>query len=106
MPDQLDQIDLRDGASICDSQLRVLYYQRTPKGLRGDFGASFNRSPQHGSGNFRELHRVYPALRGVPIGYDSSGPIDCVPGHVPVFGRLASYSNVLFGMGFSGTGIA
>ena len=105
-PDLLNHIGWRDGALICDSQRQVLYYQRTPKGrvifgrgsgeiaFRGDFGAGFNRSPQHGSGNVRELHRVYPSLRNVPAEYDWSGPIDCVPEHVPVFGHLTGHSNI------------
>ncbi|HSE73504.1 MAG TPA: FAD-binding oxidoreductase [Dongiaceae bacterium] len=117
-PDLLDRIGWRDGASICDSQSLVLYYQRTPKGrvifgrgsggvvFRDDFDSSFNRSPQHGRDNVRELHRVYPTLRGVPIEYDWSGPIDCVPEHVPVFDHLRTHPNIFFGMGFNGTGIA
>src|SRR6185312_17549912 len=69
-PDLLDRLGWRDGASICDSQAQVLYYQRTPEGrvifgrgsgelaFGGSFGASFNRSPAHGRDNLRELHRV------------------------------------------------
>jgi glycine/D-amino acid oxidase-like deaminating enzyme len=118
VPDQLDKIGWRDGASICDSQAQVLYYQRTPEGRvifgRGSgevaFGAEihggFNRSPQHGSGNIRELHRVYPGLRDVPVEYDWSGPIDCAPEHIPVFDHLHGHPNIVFGMGFNGTGIA
>ncbi len=111
-PDALDRIGWRDGASICDSQAQVLYYQRTPKGRvvfgRGSgeiaFGANihagFNRSPQHGAGNIRELQRVYPTLRDVPVEYDWSGPIDCVPEHIPVFDHLRGHPNIFFGMGF------
>ncbi len=118
IPGELDRIGWRDGASICDSQDLVLYYQRTPKGrvifgrgsggiAYGDsFGASFNRSPQRGRGNVRELRRVYPTLRDVPITHDWSGPIDCVPEHVPVFDHLRGHPNIFFGMGFNGTGIA
>jgi glycine/D-amino acid oxidase-like deaminating enzyme len=117
-PDRLDRIGWTHGASICDSQLQVLYYQRTPDGrvvfgrgsgavpFRGRFGAEFNRSPEHGSGNVRELHRVYPTLRGVPVEYDWSGAVDCVPEHVPVFDHLRGHDNILFGMGYNGTGIA
>ena len=72
----------------------------------GDFGASFNRSPERGRDNVRELHRVYPTLRGVPIEYDWAGPIDCVPEHVPVFDHLRAQPNIYYGMGFNGTGIA
>lgn len=118
IPEKLDSIGWRDGASICDSQRQVLYYQRTKTGrvvfgrgsgnvaFRGDFGASFNRSPEHGRDNVRELHRVYPMLRDVPIEYDWAGPIDCVPEHVPVFGHLRGHPNIFYGMGFNGTGIA
>lgn len=118
VPDLLERIGWRDGASICDSQSQVLYYQRTLEGrvifgrgsgdvaYKGRFGASFNRHPAHGRDNVRELHRVYPALRGVPVEYDWAGPIDCVPEHVPVFDRLRSHPNIFFGMGFNGTGIA
>jgi glycine/D-amino acid oxidase-like deaminating enzyme len=117
-PQELERIGWRDGASICDSQAQVLYYQRTPAGRvifgRGsgeiafgaDIHAGFNRSPQHGEGNIRELHRVYPMLRNLPIEYDWIGPIDCVPEHIPVFGALDGRPNIFFGMGFNGTGIA
>jgi glycine/D-amino acid oxidase-like deaminating enzyme len=118
VPDQLDRIGWRDGASICDAQAQVLYYQRTPQG-RVIFGrgsgevacganihAGFNRGQQHGGGNIRELHRVYPSLSGVPIEYDWCGPIDCMPEHIPVFDHLRDHPNIFFGMGFNGTGIA
>jgi glycine/D-amino acid oxidase-like deaminating enzyme len=117
-PKQLDRIGWHDGASICDSQAQVLYYQRTPQGRvifgRGSgeiaFGANihagFNRSKQHGAGNIRELSRVYPTLRDVPVEYDWCGPIDCVPEHIPVFDHLRGHPNIFFGMGFNGTGIA
>ena len=118
VPHELERIGWRDGASVCDSQRQVLYYQRTPHGrvvfgrgsggiaYLGDFGPSFNRSPTHGRDNIRELHRVYPSLRKVPIEYDWSGPIDCVPEHVPVFDHLKAHPNIFYGMGFNGTGIA
>lgn len=117
-PELLERIGWRDGASICDAQSHVLYYQRTPKGrvifgrgsghiaFNGDFGASFNRSPERGRDNRRELQRVYPALRDVPVDHDWAGPIDCVPEHVPVFDHLRDHPNIFFGMGFNGTGIA
>ncbi|TPK72193.1 FAD-dependent oxidoreductase [Mesorhizobium sp. B2-4-15] len=118
IPELLDGIGWRDGASICDSQAQVLYYQRTTKGrvvfgrgsgdvaFGGNFGGGFNRSPRHGRDNLRELHRVYPELRGVRIDHDWAGPIDCVPEHVPVFDHLRDHPNIFYGMGFNGTGIA
>src|SRR6185503_6912475 len=113
VPAELDQIGWRDGASTCDSQAQVLYYQRTPQGRvifgRGsgevaygtDIHAGFNRSPQHGRGNIRELQRVYSTLRNVGVDHDWCGPIDCVPEHIPVFDHLTGNPNIFFGMGFN-----
>ncbi len=118
VPDLLDGIGWTNGASICDAQSHVLYYQRTPEGrvvfgrgsgqiaFRDDFGARFNRGSDHGHDNRRELHRVYPTLRGVAVDYDWCGPIDCMAEHLPVFDHLAAHPNIFFGMGFNGTGIA
>jgi glycine/D-amino acid oxidase-like deaminating enzyme len=117
-PALLEQIGWRDGASICDSQRQVLYYQRTPGGrvifgrgsgdvaFRGDFGRSFNRSSERGRENRRELVRVFPDLANVGVEFDWAGPIDCVSERVPVFGHLSGEPNIFFGMGFNGTGIA
>lgn len=118
VPERLDSLGWEEGISICDSQKQVLYYQRTLSGrvvfgrgsgnvaFRGDFGADFNRSPTRGRDNIREFKRVYPSLADVPIAFDWSGPIDCVPEHIPVFDRLENHPNIVFGMGFNGTGIA
>ncbi|YBV95495.1 FAD-binding oxidoreductase [Phyllobacteriaceae bacterium JZ32] len=118
VPDLLDRIGWKNGASICDAQAHVLYYQRTPAGrvifgrgsgniaFRDEFGASFNRSPERGFDNKRELHRVYPSLRGISVDYDWAGPIDCMAEHVPVFDHLRDHPNIFYAMGFNGTGIA
>lgn len=118
VPDVLDEIGWTDGASICDAQHHVLYYQRTPGGEvifgRGTGGISFgdridhrfNRSADAGADNIREMHRVYPQLKGVPVLYDWAGPIDCTAQHMPVFDRLRDHPNIFYAMGFNGTGIA
>ena len=114
----LESIGWIDGASICDAQHHVLYYQRTPSGQvvfgRGTGGISykdridarFNRSGDGGADNIRELHRVYPQLKNVPILYDWSGPIDCTTQHLPVFDHLKQHPNIFYALGFNGTGIA
>ncbi|WP_172327879.1 FAD-binding oxidoreductase [Mangrovicoccus sp. HB161399] len=114
----LDAMGWSDGKSICDSQANVLYYQRTTDGRvifgRGSghiayanrIGSSFNRSPERGRGNVRELARVYPGLAGVPVAHDWSGPIDCTAEHLPVFGESRATPGLFYGAGFNGTGIA
>lgn len=116
--DILDEIGWVDGASICDAQHHVLYYQRTPSGRvifgRGTGGisyqnhidSSFNRSGDNGFDNIREMHRVYPQLKNVAVQYDWSGPIDCTAQHLPVFGHLRNHPNIFYAVGFNGTGIA
>jgi glycine/D-amino acid oxidase-like deaminating enzyme len=118
VPDLLDKIGWTGGESICDAQAHVLYYQRTPKGrvvfgrgsgkiAYGDrIGASFNRGTEQGTDNRRELGRVYPELKTTRIEHDWSGPIDCTADHLPIFDHLAGQPNILFGIGFNGTGIA
>lgn len=117
-PDILARIGWTDGASICDAQQHVLYYQRTPEGTvifgRGTGGiayndridARFNRGSDGGADNVREMQRVYPELKDVPVLYDWSGPIDCTAQHLPVFGHLKDHANIFYAMGFNGTGIA
>ncbi len=114
----LDRIGWRGGESICDSQAHVLYYQRTAQGrvvfgrgsggiaYKGRIGPEFNRSSRYSADSLRELHRVYPQLRGTAIDYEWSGPIDCMAEHLPVFDHLEGHPNIFFGMGFNGTGIA
>lgn len=118
MPDRLDAIGWTGGQSICDAQDQVLYYQRTGDGRvvlgRGSGGPVFgdrlgektNRHPRWVRDSVRELHRVYPSLRGARIDHDWLGPIDCVPSHVPVFDRLRGHDNVVYAAGWNGTGIA
>ncbi|MCJ8520329.1 glycine/D-amino acid oxidase-like deaminating enzyme [Pseudorhizobium tarimense] len=117
-PDILERIGWTEGVSICDAQQHVLYYQRTPEGTvifgRGTGGiaygdridARFNRSGDGGADNLREMHRVYPQLKNVPVLHDWSGPIDCTTQHLPVFGHLKDHANIFYAMGFNGTGIA
>jgi glycine/D-amino acid oxidase-like deaminating enzyme len=114
----LEEIGWVDGASICDAQQHVLYYQRTPAGhvifgrgtggiaYRDHIDSRFNRSGDAGIDNVREMHRVYPQLKDVPVLYDWSGPIDCTAQHLPIFGHLKDHTNIYYAMGFNGTGIA
>lgn len=118
VPEQLAQMGWSGGASVCDAQAQVLYWQARPEGrvilgrgsgclaFAGRVGPEFNRRPGHGAENLRELHRLFPALAYVPVTHDWTGPIDCVAEHLPVFGHLTGQPDILFGVGFNGTGIA
>jgi glycine/D-amino acid oxidase-like deaminating enzyme len=118
IPDRLDELGWEHGEAICDSQTQVLYYQRTADGrvvfgrgtggtaFQGRIGGRFNRNPRWREETLRELYRVYPSLRDVEIAYDWTGPIDCVPAHVPLFGNLEGHDNVHYAIGWNGTALA
>jgi glycine/D-amino acid oxidase-like deaminating enzyme len=117
-PDRLDAIGWRGGEAICDSQLRVLYYQRTADGrvvlgrgggavaLRGRIGAGFDRSERFARDAAQAFRRVYPMLADLPVEQTWSGPVDRTLAHVPLFGRLRANRAVVYGVGWSGTGVA
>lgn len=118
IPDRLDALGWQGGESICDSQTQVLYYQRTEDGrvvfgrgtggtiFGGRVGGTFNRNERWLKGTVRELHRVFPSLRDVKIDYHWTGPIDCVPSHVPQFGHLDGQANICYAIGWNGTALA
>jgi glycine/D-amino acid oxidase-like deaminating enzyme len=118
IPERLDALGWKDGEAICDSQTQVLYYQRTPDGrvvfgrgtggtaFRDRIGPRFNHNPRWRERSLKELHRVYPSLRDVKIEYEWTGPIDCVPSHVPLFGNLEGHDNVHYAIGWNGTALA
>lgn len=117
VPELLDRLGWTGGESICDSQRQVLYYQRTADGrvqfgrgsgglVYGDrIGARQNQNPAELAKSVAEL-RVYPELAGVRIEHDWTGAIDCVASHVPLVGTLRGDDNILYCVGWNGTGLA
>ncbi|GAB2530405.1 NAD(P)/FAD-dependent oxidoreductase [Paramicrobacterium agarici] len=118
IPRRLDAIGWRGGEAICDSQSQVLYYQRTVEGrvvfgrgsggpvYRDRLGKKQNRHPRWKKDTIAEFHRVYPSLKDVAIAHDWVGAIDCVPSHVPIIGHLRGQKNVIYAVGWNGTGLA
>jgi glycine/D-amino acid oxidase-like deaminating enzyme len=118
VPDLLDELGWTSGVAVCDSQLQVLYYQRTVDGRvqlgRGSGGLVFgdrvgarqNRNPAELAPSRAELARVYPQLQDVAVDYDWTGPIDCTASHVPLLGTLAGRPNLFYCVGWNGTALA
>ena len=117
-PERLDAIGWRGGEAICDSQPRVLYYQRTADGrvvlgrgggavaLGGRIGAGFERSERFARDAARAFRRLYPALADLPVEQTWSGPVDRTLAHLPLFGRAQANRAVVYGVGWSGSGVA
>lgn len=118
VPERLAAIGWTGHEAICDSQQRVLYYQATRDGrivmgrgggrvaFGGHIGAAFDRDPERGRDAIAALRRVYPLLADVPIEYDWAGPIDRSYSGLPLFGRLGGRPHIVYGVGWSGTGVA
>jgi glycine/D-amino acid oxidase-like deaminating enzyme len=118
VPDRLAAIGWTGGDAITDSQTRVGYYRTTPDGRvafgKGTAGMTYG----HRIGSFfdfdarragiaaADFRRYYPMLEDVPLEQAWGGPIDRTPDSLPILGRLAGRSHLLYGVGWSGNGVA
>lgn len=118
VPERLDALGWTSGAAICDSQRQVLYYQRTSDGRvqfgRGSgvvvyadrIGARQNYDAGQTPRLLAEFHRIYPTLADVPVARAWTGVVDCNASHLPLCGRLRGASNVVYAVGWNGSGLA
>ena len=53
----------------------------------------------------RSFRRIYPSLRDVPITHSWTGPIDRSETNSLFFGHLDGSPDILYGVGYSGTGV-
>jgi glycine/D-amino acid oxidase-like deaminating enzyme len=71
----------------------------------GRVGLSFDHSDRWERDAAAELRRVQPALADVPVTHGWGGPVDVTLSSLPLLGRLAGREDILYGVGWSGTGI-
>ncbi|MEX0991027.1 MAG: FAD-dependent oxidoreductase [Actinomycetota bacterium] len=115
-PDRLEEIGWTGGQGIYDLRSSLHYLRTTPDG-RIAFGAASSRAGLGtGMGHrlhydeasvrnlVRDLHRMFPNFKDVPIEAAWGGPIDVSGYHVPFFGSLVQ-GNVHYGLGFTGGGV-
>jgi putative aminophosphonate oxidoreductase len=116
--ERLADVGWTGGESITDSQMMVHYYRTTRDGRiafgKGGWGIAFGG---HITGSFdrhrgraadveRNFRRLYPRLHDVAIAADWAGPIDRSHNGLPLLGRLPTSETILYGVGFSGNGVA
>lgn len=118
IPELLDQIGLEGGRAISDSQMQVLYLQRTVddrlllgqgSGLpvfKDRLGKNTNHNPRLQADVTAELRRMYPELAHAKIDYAWAGPIDISASHLPIIDTLKHAPNVMFCVGWTGTALA
>jgi putative aminophosphonate oxidoreductase len=116
--DRLKEIGWTGGEGITDSQMMVHYY-RTTRDRRIAFGkggwgiayggrinGAFDRHRGRAADVERNFRRLYPRLHDVAIAADWAGPIDRSHNGLPLLGHLPNAETVLYGVGFSGNGVA
>jgi putative aminophosphonate oxidoreductase len=120
MPERLEEAGWTGGESISNCRLMVHYYRTTEDG-RIAFGQGGHRHVFGGrvdDGFFgetppatrehleRDLVRLVPSADGVEVTHAWGGPIDRTADGAPIFGRLPGRVPIVYGVGFSGNGVA
>ena len=96
----------------------ISYYRTTDDGrivfgkggwgiaLGDRIGPRFDRDEGRARQVAQSFHEIYPMLADVPIATDWCGPIDRTRTGLPIFGHLGGRSHIVYGVGFSGNGVA
>ncbi len=118
IPDRLHAIGWTGGECITDSRLMVHYYQTTHDAriaigrgsgalaYLGRVTPTFNNSANRAAVVARGFRKLYPALADVQITHRWAGAVDRSRTNTLVFGHLNESPSVLYGVGYSGTGVA
>jgi glycine/D-amino acid oxidase-like deaminating enzyme len=118
IPERLAEIGWTGGECITDARLTVHYSQTTHDGrivfgrgsgalaYLGRITNTFNQHRSRAGVVTRGLHRIYPMLQDVPITHHWAGAVDRSRTNTLVFGRLDGQPHILYGVGYSGTGVA
>lgn len=117
MPERIAQTGWNTYAGLTDSRIFVEAQRTTADGRvmwskaggRLPFGGRLDAAlarPHQTTEEMRALLRtVYPQLADAPIAGTWSGPIDRSKNGLPLFGRLPTCPDILYGYGYSGAGI-
>ncbi len=103
---------------VSDSRMMVHYHRTTADGriafgkgggamsAAGYFGDAFHYDRGRSELTARHLRWLYPDFADVDITHAWSGPVDRTPNGLPFFGRAKERENLVYGLGFSGNGVA
>ena len=117
-PERLVTMGWTGGECITDSRLMVHYYRTTRDGriaigrgsgalgYLGRVTPTFDGDARRAAVVERGLRRLYPTVADVPVTHSWAGAVDRSENGVPVFGRLDGADRILYGVGFSGNGVA
>ncbi|HDM8228590.1 TPA: FAD-dependent oxidoreductase [Vibrio campbellii] len=116
--DALSQSGWKAGSSVLDSRIFVHYYRDTPDGrlMLGKGGnqfsfnnrvdAMFNKPTSYQDLLRKSFDKLFPRLKGAEFAYSWTGGSDRSATGFPFFGELDNQSNIFYGFGYSGNGVA
>ncbi|HAT8498854.1 TPA: FAD-dependent oxidoreductase [Vibrio vulnificus] len=117
-PEALADAGWKAGSSVLDSRIFVHYYRDTVDGrlMLGKGGNHFSynnavepmfqRATRYQDLLRRSFDKLFPSLKGEEFTYSWTGGSDRSATGFPFFDRLAGQSNVFYGFGYSGNGVA
>lgn len=106
------------GSSVLDSRIFVHYYRDTPDGrlmlgkggnqfsFNNQVDAMFNKPTRYQGLLRKSFDKLFPHLRGEEFAYSWTGGSDRSATGFPFFGELDKQSNIFYGFGYSGNGVA
>jgi glycine/D-amino acid oxidase-like deaminating enzyme len=118
MPGRLADAGWTGGEAVSNCRLMVHYYRTTRDGriafgrgggrlaFGGRVDGAFDYNERQTQELTEELPRLVPFARGVTLTHAWGGPIDRTTDGLPFFGRLPGRARVVYGVGFSGNGVA
>ncbi|YCO01371.1 FAD-dependent oxidoreductase [Vibrio sp. VNB-15] len=114
----LPQSGWQAGSSVLDSRIFVHYYRDTPDGrlMLGKGGNQFsfnnqvepmfNKATRYQGLLRKSFDKLFPRLKGAEFDYSWTGGSDRSATGFPFFGELDKQSNIFYGFGYSGNGVA
>jgi glycine/D-amino acid oxidase-like deaminating enzyme len=117
IPERLAEIGWTGDEGVGDSHMMVHYYRATRDGriafgkggcshaYLGQISAQFEDPGPRIARTERSFRRIYPMLDDVPVTHTWTGPIDRSETNSLFFGHLDRNPDILYGVGYSGTGV-
>ena len=114
----LSQSGWQAGSSVLDSRIFVHYYRDTPDGrlmlgkggnqfsFNNQVNAMFNKPTRYQDLLRKSFDKLFPSLKGAEFAYSWTGGSDRSATGFPFFGELDNQSNIFYGFGYSGNGVA
>jgi glycine/D-amino acid oxidase-like deaminating enzyme len=118
IPERLAEIGWTGYECVADGHMMVHYYRTTRDGriafgkggcshaYLGQITRQFEDPGPRVARTARSFRRIYPSLRDVPITHTWTGPIDRSETNSLFFGHLDGSPDIIYGVGYSGTGVA